>query len=106
MSEVINDKQMQEKIDKAIKEFGFNIYSLEEYNYNLPEELIAQSPAEKRDESRLLVLDKATSTLEDKHFYDIINYFRKEYSSISHSRSLPVRHFILFYFPFYFLKIV
>ena len=77
MSEVINDKQMQEKIDKAIREFGFNIYSLEEYNYNLPEELIAQSPAEKRDESRLLVLDKATSTLEDKHFYDIINYFRK-----------------------------
>ena len=47
---------------------------LEEFDYYLPEELIAQTPLEKRDSSRLLVLDKKTKEYEDKHFYDIIDY--------------------------------
>ena len=45
-----------------------------EFNYNLPEELIAQTPIEKRDESRLMVLDRKGQTIEHKKFKDIINY--------------------------------
>ena len=45
-----------------------------DYNFNLPEELIAQHPLEKRDTSRLMVLDKATGEIEHKHFYDVLNY--------------------------------
>lgn len=47
---------------------------LEEFDYYLPEELIAQVPIEKRDESRLLVLDKNEKTIEHKVFKDIIDY--------------------------------
>ena len=45
---------------------------LSEFDYHLPEELIAQTPLEKRDTSRLMVLDRKTETIEDKHFYDIL----------------------------------
>ena len=47
---------------------------LEEFDYYLPEELIAQVPIEKRDESRLLVVDKSKKTIEHKVFKDIIEY--------------------------------
>ena len=47
---------------------------LSEFNYYLPEELIAQTPIKKRDESRLMVLDKETGKIEHKTFKDIINY--------------------------------
>ena len=47
---------------------------LEDFDYYLPEELIAQTPLVKRDESRLLVLDKETGEVEHKKFYDIIDY--------------------------------
>ena len=45
-----------------------------EFNYNLPEELIAQIPLQKRDESRLMVLNKTNKTIEHKTFKDIIDY--------------------------------
>lgn len=45
-----------------------------DFNYNLPEELIAQTPLEKRDESRLMVLDRKNKTIEHKKFKDIIDY--------------------------------
>ena len=45
-----------------------------DFNYNLPEELIAQVPLEKRDESRLMVLDREEQTIEHKTFKDIIDY--------------------------------
>ena len=45
-----------------------------EFNYNLPEELIAQIPIEKRDESRLMILDRENKTIENKVFKDIIDY--------------------------------
>ena len=45
-----------------------------DFNYNLPEELIAQVPLEKRDESRLMVLDREKQTIEHKTFKDIIDY--------------------------------
>lgn len=49
----------------------------EDFDFNLPEELIAQRPLEKRDSSKLLVLDKETGNIEHKHFTDIINYLNK-----------------------------
>jgi len=71
------DEKRKELEEKAINEFGYNVYDLNEYNYDLPEELIAQTPAEKRDWSRLLVLNKKTGELEDRHFYEIKKYLRK-----------------------------
>jgi len=50
------------------------IMKLSDFTYELPEELIAQTPIEKRDESRLLVLDKSTGEIEHKVFKDIIGY--------------------------------
>ena len=47
---------------------------LEEFDYYLPEELIAQVPIKKRDESRLMVLDRENKTITNKVFKDIINY--------------------------------
>ena len=47
---------------------------LEEFDYVLPEELIAQTPIEKRDESRLMLLDKQHKTIEHKQFKDILDY--------------------------------
>lgn len=47
-----------------------------DFNYNLPQELIAQVPIKNRDESRLMVLDKRNKTIEHKIFKDIINYLK------------------------------
>lgn len=48
-----------------------------EFNYNLPKELIAQTPIQKRDESRLMVLNRTTKIIEHKIFKDIISYLKK-----------------------------
>ncbi len=45
-----------------------------EFNYDLPEELIAQTPLEKRDESRLMILNKKNQTIENHIFKEIIDY--------------------------------
>ncbi len=45
-----------------------------EFDYQLPEDLIAQTPSEKRDECRMMVLDKQHQTIEHKHFFDIVDY--------------------------------
>ena len=47
---------------------------LTEFNYELPEELIAQTPIEKRDESRLMILDRKKQTIEHKIFREVIDY--------------------------------
>ena len=47
-----------------------------DFDYNLPEELIAQTPLKKRDESRLMVLNREKQTIEHKYFKDIIDYLR------------------------------
>ena len=49
----------------------------DDFDYELPEELIAQTPLEQRDESRLLVLDKKTGEIEHKHFKDIFDYLEE-----------------------------
>ena len=65
---------------------------VEDFNYNLPEELIAQTPLEKRDSSRLLVLDKKTGEIEHKHFTDIINYLNEgDTLVLNDTKVLPAR---------------
>ena len=60
--------------------------------YDLPEELIAQTPLEQRDTSRLLVLDKLTGKVAHRHFYDIIEYLRPgDCLVMNDSRVLPAR---------------
>ena len=60
--------------------------------YNLPEELIAQTPLEKRDTSRLLVLDKQTGEFSHQHFYDIIDHLKPgDCLVMNDSRVLPAR---------------
>jgi S-adenosylmethionine:tRNA ribosyltransferase-isomerase len=51
--------------------------SLKDFDYPLPKDLIAYYPSEKRDHSRLLVLDRKTGTLEHKYFYEIIDYLEE-----------------------------
>lgn len=63
-----------------------------DFYYNLPEELIAQSPAEKRDHSRLLTLSKQSGDIEDKSFYNIIDYLRPgDCLVLNDTRVLPAR---------------
>lgn len=51
---------------------------LSHFNFNLPEELLAEHPAENRDESRLMVLNRKNQTIEHKMFKDLIDYFEPE----------------------------
>lgn len=65
---------------------------LEEFDYNLPEELIAQTPIKQRDASRLMVLDKKTGELVHKHFYDIIDYLNPgDTLVLNDTKVLPAR---------------
>jgi S-adenosylmethionine:tRNA ribosyltransferase-isomerase len=48
------------------------------FNYNLPKELIAQAPEEKRDQSRLMILEKDTGEISHRKFYEIINFLNPE----------------------------
>ena len=64
------------------------------YFYELPEELIAQKPLEKRDDSRLLVYNRETKEISHKHFYDITEYFKaRDVLVLNNSRVLPARIF-------------
>ena len=66
----------------------------DDFDYYLPEELIAQHPAEKRDHARLLVLDKETGEKEDKFFYDIIDYLNPgDVLVMNDTRVIPARLF-------------
>ena len=63
-----------------------------DFYYYLPEELIAQTPVEPRDSSRLLVMDRKSGALEHKHFYDILDYLKKgDCLILNDSRVLPAR---------------
>ena len=63
-----------------------------DFYYELPEELIAQTPIEPRDASRLLVCDRSTNTIEHKHFYDLPDYLHKgDVLVINNTRVLPAR---------------
>lgn len=64
----------------------------EDFDFDLPEELIAQTPLHDREMSRLLVLNRETGEMEDRHFYDILNYLNKgDALVLNNTRVLPAR---------------
>ncbi len=78
-TEIQNERQ---KTDLVTKDFY----------YDLPPELIAQSPAEKRDRSRLLVVDRASGAFSHRHFSDILDYLRPEdVLVVNSSKVIPAR---------------
>lgn len=63
-----------------------------DFDFQLPEELIAQRPLEKRDHSKLMVLDKTTGAMNHAHFYDIINYLNPgDCLVLNDTRVIPAR---------------
>ena len=63
-----------------------------DFNYNLPPELIAQTPLEKRDASRLLCLDKETGAYSHRYFFDLPEFLREgDCLILNNSRVLPAR---------------
>ena len=66
----------------------------DDFDFELPEELIAQHPIEKRDESRLMVLDKDTGEIEHKNFYNIVDYLEEgDTLVVNDTKVIPARLF-------------
>lgn len=64
----------------------------DDFDYYLPENLIAQVPIEKRDSSKLMILDKESGEITHKHFYDIIDYLNKDdVLVLNDSKVIPAR---------------
>ena len=64
---------------------------LSEFDYTLPEELIAQVPSEKRENSRMMVLGVNDGTIEHKHFYDIVDLLDENHILIlNNTKAEPV----------------
>jgi len=67
-------------------------FLMRDFDYELPPELIAQTPIEPRDASRLLVVERATKNITHRHFHDIGDYFRPgDLLIANHSRVIPAR---------------
>lgn len=63
-----------------------------DFYYDLPQELIAQTPAQRRDMSRLMVLDRKKEGVEHRHFYDIVDYLdEKDILVVNSSKVIPAR---------------
>ena len=68
--------------------------TINEFDYDLPQELIAQTPLEKRDHSRLLVLNRNNGKIEHRHFYDIVDLLRpNDLLVVNDSKVIPARIF-------------
>jgi len=68
--------------------------NINDFDYYLPEELIAQHPTEKRDNSRLMVIDREAGTVEHKRFFNIIEYLKPgDCLVINNSKVIPARLF-------------
>ena len=66
--------------------------NIEEFNYDLPEELIAQTPLKERSSSRLLILNKKTGNIEHKHFNNIIDYLKAgDVLVLNNTKVIPAR---------------
>ena len=66
--------------------------NLSDFDYNLPEHLIAQTPLEHRDSSRLLVMGRHSGNIEHRHFYDIADYLRAgDVLILNDSKVIPAR---------------
>ncbi len=82
---------MQENIEIVNERIKTSL-TTEDFFYDLPPELIAQTPAEKRDNSRLLVLDRKDSSLEHRSFFNIKDYLRPEdILVVNSSKVIPAR---------------
>ena len=69
-----------------------DIFSRSTYYYNLPESLIAHTPIEPRDHSRMLVYDRKTKKITHKHFYDVLDYLNKgDVLVVNNTRVIPAR---------------
>jgi S-adenosylmethionine:tRNA ribosyltransferase-isomerase len=65
---------------------------LSHFSFELPEELLAERPAENRDECRLMVLDRKNQTIEHKQFKDLIDYFdEKDVMVLNNTKVFPAR---------------
>ena len=65
---------------------------IDEFDYELPKELIAQTPAEQRDSCRMMVLDRKTGAIEHRHFYDVLDYLNEgDCLVLNDSRVIPAR---------------
>ena len=63
-----------------------------DFDFHLPKELIAQHPSEKRDHSRLMVLNREDETIEHKHFYDIVDLLdQNDVLVINDTKVIPAR---------------
>ena len=70
------------------------MFSIEEYNYDLPRELIAQTPAFKRDESRLMTVDRNRKSFTDRSFLDLPRLLRPgNLLVVNNTRVVPARIF-------------
>lgn len=68
--------------------------TIDEFDYELPQELIAQTPLAQRDQSRLLVLHRTTGQLEHRHFYDIVDFLQPDdLLVVNDSKVIPARIF-------------
>ena len=68
--------------------------NIEDFDYHLPESLIAQTPLKNRDQSRLLVLNKETGDMKHQHFKDVINYLNPgDTLVLNDTRVMPARLF-------------
>lgn len=66
--------------------------NISEFDYVLPENLIAQMPADKRQNSKMLVLDKQNKTIEHRHFFDIVDYIDpNSILVLNNTKVLPAR---------------
>ena len=83
---------MEKREELIINERIKTELSTHDFYYELPEELIAQHPLEKRDTSRMMVLDRATGEIRHRHFFDILDYLRpNDVLVINDSKVIPAR---------------
>ena len=65
---------------------------LSQFRYDLPLNLIAQNPTKKREDSRMMVVNRKTGNIENKHFRDILEYFNdKDVFVVNNTRVFPAR---------------
>ena len=70
----------------------YDIYNKKTYYYDLPQELIAQTPIQPRDHSRMLVYDRKDGSINHKHFYDVIDYLNEgDVLVINNTKVIPAR---------------
>ena len=63
-----------------------------DFDYELPKDLIAQLPAQKRDVSRMMVLDKSAKSIDHKHFYDFVDYLdENDLLVLNNTKVIPAR---------------